>query len=297
MKKRILIGIPAYNEERSIESVVMSALSQKGNFDRRIAVFSDGSRDKSVEIIKNIKNKYVEVIESKKQVGKTAAIKALISKAKTEKYSFLVILDADLQIKSNLIVSKLFKKITANNQLIAVSGFAKPIKAENLAQKIGQLGFYVWEDMVQKAKVDQMFFRSSDPVIILRIADFPEARIKKYNYMHDEFYYLYAKSLGKRIGFEKGAVVYFSLPANLKDYVKQMSRYLSRHISDQELDFLPNKRPHFTVVQKIRTLMIYFNKDLIVSLAYLLVQVYVHLVSFISPRKIGGSWSQISSTK
>lgn len=60
MEKKILIIIPAYNEEENIEKTVRNILKLKNNMIDYI-VINDGSRDKTVDILKKNKFSYISL--------------------------------------------------------------------------------------------------------------------------------------------------------------------------------------------------------------------------------------------
>ena len=86
----ILIGIPAYNEEVGIGSVVLAAQE----FGDEVIVVDDGSVDKTVEIAKEAG---ATVIEHSQNSGKGRAIQTLLEAAETRDFDALVLLDGDGQ--------------------------------------------------------------------------------------------------------------------------------------------------------------------------------------------------------
>jgi len=83
--------IPAYNEESTIKGVVKTCL--KTPEIGEIIVVSDGSTDKTVDRVRQIKSKKIKIIELGKNYGKGFAVVQGIKAAKNESLLFL---DADL---------------------------------------------------------------------------------------------------------------------------------------------------------------------------------------------------------
>jgi glycosyltransferase involved in cell wall biosynthesis len=91
--------IPVYNEEQNLPllyEAVVSALKPIKK-DWELILVDDGSRDKSIEVLKQIASKdktHVRVVQFRRNFGQTAAIAAGIDYASGE---IIVLLDADLQ--------------------------------------------------------------------------------------------------------------------------------------------------------------------------------------------------------
>ena len=92
----ISIVVPLYNEEESIETLYSELFSSLSGYKFEIIFISDGSFDKSVEIIKNIIKtvENVYLIELYKNYGKSAALSEGFKYCKGD---YIVTLDADLQ--------------------------------------------------------------------------------------------------------------------------------------------------------------------------------------------------------
>lgn len=90
--ENVLLGIPAYNEELSIGSVLHK--SKKVDVVDDILVVDDGSSDETSDIAKDFG---VTVIRHKKNAGKGAAIRTIFNYAEFEGYDYLVLIDGDGQ--------------------------------------------------------------------------------------------------------------------------------------------------------------------------------------------------------
>ena len=87
---KITIGIPAYNEEKNIASII----TELKKIADSIIVCDDGSSDMTSEISKNLG---AVVISHKKNMGYGAAINSIFQKSKEMKSDLLVTFDADGQ--------------------------------------------------------------------------------------------------------------------------------------------------------------------------------------------------------
>ena len=87
---KIIVGIPAYNEQKNIASIIIK-LKKNVN---EIIVCDDGSSDDTNEIAKELG---ASVIQHKKNLGYGASIKSIFLKAKEMKADILVTFDADGQ--------------------------------------------------------------------------------------------------------------------------------------------------------------------------------------------------------
>ena len=87
--------IPCYNEENTIEIIILESIKHLNTKDNLLIV-DDGSTDKSNFLIKNLANKFsnISLIKHEKNLGKGAAIKTALKKVKNE---IVIIQDSDLE--------------------------------------------------------------------------------------------------------------------------------------------------------------------------------------------------------
>ena len=90
LQPKIIVGMPAYNEEKYVGSVVLQA-KQFGN---EVIVVDDGSSDRTAKIARLAG---AMVIQHTKNEGYGAAIQDILAEAKKRNADVLVILDADSQ--------------------------------------------------------------------------------------------------------------------------------------------------------------------------------------------------------
>lgn len=108
--KRVTLLVPCYNEEKSIPlfyDVVIEVINGISNYKWEILFIDDGSKDKTIDIIKTLINKdpRVKFISLSRNFGKEIAMKAGIDLVKSDA---VIIMDADLQNPPTLIPEMLY---------------------------------------------------------------------------------------------------------------------------------------------------------------------------------------------
>ncbi len=127
---KIIVGIPAFNEEKNIGSIV-AKLSQKY---AKIIVCDDGSSDMTSTIASSMG---AHVVKHEKNMGYGSAIKTIFNEAKNSDGDILVTFDADGQHQISEIDS-LIKPISENNADIVIgSRFLGKTKDLPRYRKIG----------------------------------------------------------------------------------------------------------------------------------------------------------------
>ena len=116
---KLSIIMPAYNEEKNILRVLKKVTSVKLPLKKEIIVVDDGSKDKTRQLLKKVKNKAVKVFFHEKNMGKGAAIRTGLSKASGD---IILIQDADLEYDPNE-YSKLLKPIMKGAKVVYGSRF------------------------------------------------------------------------------------------------------------------------------------------------------------------------------
>ncbi len=89
------IIIPCYNEENTIEIIILESIKHLSSKDNLIIV-DDGSTDKSNFIIRKLENKFsnINLIKHEKNFGKGAAIQTALKRVQNE---IVIIQDSDLE--------------------------------------------------------------------------------------------------------------------------------------------------------------------------------------------------------
>lgn len=88
--------IPVYNEEKTLEKVIETIMSQDWGAEIEVIIVDDGSKDRSRDIEKQLSKKYknISVLLNEQNIGKSQTVKRGILKTKGD---YVVIQDADLE--------------------------------------------------------------------------------------------------------------------------------------------------------------------------------------------------------
>ncbi|MCK4589134.1 MAG: glycosyltransferase family 2 protein [Nanoarchaeota archaeon] len=136
---RVVITIPAYNEERTIGRVIreIKEVMNSTNYNYKILVLNDGSRDRTVEIAKK---EGVVVAHNKRNLGLAETFKHEMRECSRLKADVIVHTDADGQYPAKYI-PQMIKKIEEGNDLVLASRFGKGDYSGSIMKKLGNIAF------------------------------------------------------------------------------------------------------------------------------------------------------------
>jgi glycosyltransferase involved in cell wall biosynthesis len=123
--KRILICIPAFNEENNIEAVV----SEAKQYGEMVIVYDDGSKDNTSE---KAKSAGALVVRNHVNEGYGAAIRALFKISKSHKADIMVTLDSDGQHNPQQIVDLIRPLMDEEADIVIGSRFLNSVDSEKV---------------------------------------------------------------------------------------------------------------------------------------------------------------------
>jgi glycosyltransferase involved in cell wall biosynthesis len=145
-KITMTVAIPAYNEERNIRNILTQLLKQSREKYtlRKILVYSDGSNDKTVSIVKNISkhSQLIKLVEYKKQRGKIYRLDSIFRKNVDD---VLVLLDADIVLVDDKFLDNLIEPIISDSSVQMVAAHQILVRPENFAGKVIYSIFLLWD--------------------------------------------------------------------------------------------------------------------------------------------------------
>jgi len=136
---KVIITIPAYNEEKTIDKLLQETkeIMNETDYSYQILVLDDGSTDKTAEIAKKAG---AIVYSNKKNLGLAETFKQEIKRCLELKADVIVHTDADGQYPSKYI-PQMIKKVEEGCDLVLGSRFGEGKYSGSLTKKMGNLAF------------------------------------------------------------------------------------------------------------------------------------------------------------
>ena len=178
-KTKCLISIATYKESENLEKLI-NEIRVYSN-DTKILIINDFSGDHTIETIKNLNDKNIEVIERPKKLGLGTAHLLSIFYAIKNEYNFLLTMDADLSHEPKNI-PELFK-LAKKNSFVIGSRYCEGGKCDykGLRKIVSTLGNLVATKILRvKLKEITTYYRVYD-VELLKKLPFDELKASGYS--------------------------------------------------------------------------------------------------------------------
>lgn len=220
----VSVGIPAFNEEANIGNLMTGLLrqTQKNFCLKEIIVYSDGSTDSTVKIVRQFKDTRIRAVDQRKREGRAFGQNQIIRNASGK---ILVLFDADVTIKDRLFLEKIIKPIVEKRaDLVSVS-------LENLPPRNFFEGILAVSMQIKKKAFEQYLgghnlYTCHGPARafsqrLYQMISFPQS------IGEDAYSFLFCLFFGFRYCYLPQAVAYYRLPDNLADHENQSRRFFS----------------------------------------------------------------------
>lgn len=223
---RVLIGIPAHNEEQNIGILLSRLVTEHPDYD--IMVVSSGSTDRTNEIVSEFASKYknVRLVIEEKRKGKASAL-AILLRELNRSYDVLVYMGAD-NIPERGAIKCLVNRLIGSSDVGAVSG--RPIPLNNPRKLCGWISHLIWnvhhEICLKEPKLSGELCALKAGIVY----DVPPTIIND-----DAYLQLTIMMRGYKIAYEPKAIVYLQGPDNLRDLFKQRYRVTIGHYQVEQL--------------------------------------------------------------
>jgi len=218
----VSIIIPSYNEEKVIERTINSIL--KTNYiNKEIIVVDNGSNDQSLKILEQYKDKIKIKSEIKK--GKSNAINKGILSSRGE---ILIIMDADTTVETDSIFN-IVQPFEKNPLLGAVTGNIKILNPTNMHTKIQVLEYALASQISKAALASQ----NAVTIVSGAFGAFKKSAVLKDGksvFSNDTLTEDLDASIsilkrGYTTTFASNATAHTEAPTNIKDLIKQRTRW------------------------------------------------------------------------
>ena len=224
-KLTMTVGVPAYNEKANIANLLKSILSQKEtNYKlEKILVISDGSSDSTEDVVKNIRNKNIQLLTNKKRIGKALTQNIILNNNKSD---VLVLLEADVLPKNNHLLEGLVKPFLVHQNIGIVGGKVTPLPPTTYIENVLFFSTKLKNDIYKNINNGNNIYMCHG-----RVRAFSKSLAKSLRWEptfgEDAYSYLGCISKGYSFYYSPSAEILYKLPDDVRDHVKQSSRFFS----------------------------------------------------------------------
>jgi glycosyltransferase involved in cell wall biosynthesis len=150
---KVIISIPAYNEEKTLPAVIkeLKTVMKKTKYDFEILVLNDGSKDNTVKVAKNAG---AQVYSNNRNLGLAETFKHELKRCLEHKADVIVHTDADGQYPA-IYIPLMLSKIEEGNDLVLGSRFGRGKYAGSLMKSLGNQAFaFVFSNLLKTKLTD-----------------------------------------------------------------------------------------------------------------------------------------------
>lgn len=283
MKKITLtIGIPAFNEEQNIKTLLSSIKEQQlsSHFTiKEVIVYSDASTDTTDAIVKSMHKatSWIRLLKSKRRMGKYYRMNELFAMNKSD---ILIIMDADIAMVGKRFLEVLAMSLVKDQKALVVSAKNIFIRPKGFIANILYRHFTIW-DIILPNLLNESSLQFLGTVTAFRGSYARNLRIPA-NVQNPHLYLYLAAISQKGFRYCKEAQILQYPPATLHEVkavlvrkIMQPDKMLERIFGEQtirSLDIIPTKA-------KIHAVGISFIEDPFYTPLALLMKVYLGRVS------------------
>ena len=294
----VTVAICACNEEANIGRLIKSILEQKESSFRfeKLFVVSDGSTDKTVEIIKSFNSPKLEIIDYKTRMGKSYRLNEIYSVVHSD---FIVQPDADVILGHSGVLREIISPMIKNEKVGITGGNSNPMKPVTLVEKAVKTTFDAYSCIIKVLLRGNNIYTATGRLIALRKAAYKNLKVPRHTISNDHFVYFKIISRNFFYRFSPNAKVYFRLPQTLRDHISQETRfasaerfmkiYFSPELVNKEY-FIPRSLLFREVIQQV-------IKHPLLSLLAFMMNKYCQLQVTFNRTKVSSLWEIVYSTK
>ncbi len=294
---KITIGIPAYNEEGNIGHLIDSLLHQelKSLVIEKIIVNSDGSSDKTNEIVKGYGDQRVLLIGDGSRKGQSVRQNEILDAFSGD---ILVLLNGDVIPTDAHFLENICSPMLADRAIGLVAARTSPLKPETFFERILEYSVRLKDDMT--GNIDNgnniYFCRGTARAFSSQFA-------KKFRLpevvSEDAYSYLKCKEEGFRFEHSEKARVYYRLPQHFQDHLRQSARFmqgkndLMKYIDPEVV----RKEHHIPISNILRSGLKYFFKNPLLLTSYAIVVVLIKTMARLGKNYAVVTWETANSSK
>lgn len=296
---KISIGIPAYNEEGNISNLLASLLAQKATAYElaEIIVVSDGSTDRTVAEVQTFSDPRIILVDSGEREGKALTQNLILESFKGD---LLVLLDADCEPASSDFLDVLISSLPKDKKVGLVSCTSLPVKSHTIVGNLLDFSIRLKNALFDEINGGDNLYHCHGTCRVLNKEFAQSLRFPRVP-SEDAFSYLECIKLGYTFHFSSIPVMTFKTPTNLRDYLKQSSRFLKGHnnFTAYFAKDLLKKEYNIPLVAYAKAAFKFFFKHPIYFVTHLIGYTTLFVVSVINAQfvKVSAVWTIATSSK
>ncbi|OGM27083.1 hypothetical protein A2962_03200 [Candidatus Woesebacteria bacterium RIFCSPLOWO2_01_FULL_39_61] len=300
MKKipEVTIAVSAYNEEKNIKNFLESLLVQKefGFVLKSIWVLSDGSKDRTVEFAKSFKSKKIKVFDYKDRLGKSSRLNQIYAKLKSD---ILVQSDADVLFAHPYVIYDVIQPLLKNKRVGMCGGNPQPLKAKTFTEKAVNNTVFAYLPLRESVRGGNNIFSVDGRLLAYKKALIKQIYVPEDMIANDAFTYFECLVHGYEYRFVKDAFVNFRSPQNIKDQIRQVTRFkaarirMFRHFPKD----LVTKEQYIPASLLIKNMLVQFVKHPIHCSYIFLVNKFCKYQALKNESKLNSTWEIALTSK
>lgn len=294
----VTVAVCALNEESNIKKHLESILMQneEGYKLKQILAISDGSTDKTADIMKSFASKIVTPKIYKDRIGKSSRLNEIFAAFDSD---YLVMTDADVIFAVPNVISELIAPMETDERVGLVGGHPEPMPAVTLLEKAVNVTLEAYIPLRKILKDGHNVLSATGRIMALRKQFAKAIKEPKETISNDGFIYFSSVIMGWKYRYAPKAKVLFRSPQTLHDHVNQNTRfdatqqYMKRYFPADVVD-----REYYIPKHLLRTQMIkQFIKHPVLCSYIFFINAYCRLNAKVNISKINSLWEVVYSTK
>jgi glycosyltransferase involved in cell wall biosynthesis len=301
MKKKIptvTVAVSAFNEEENIRNFLKSILMQKedGFILKHIWVFDDGSNDKTVVKAKKFRSKKLTVFTDNKRVGKSSRLNEIYKKLDTD---FLVQSDADVIFSHPFVVRDVIQPLIHNKKVYMTAGHEAPIEVKTFFEKAINTTFSAYTDLRFAIRKGNNVFSAIGEILAYKKEFVKQIHIPEKTIANDIYTYFCCITKGYEFVFVLTAVVLFRFPQNVRDHIRQNTRFVAAPLRMEKLFSKELVKQEYSVspLLYLKVTLKQFFKHPVLSLYIFIINLYCKMKAKGAEKKLTAVWPMAVTTK
>lgn len=292
-QKKILVGIPAYNEEKTIGQLLEDIFNQRLDNQFDVLVVSDKSSDMTDNIILSYMKKYknVKIIKKDKRTGKSSSLNIIFDYSKD--YDIVILLDADIRLADNTLNFLLEKFFKYDIDLIAGNPIPFQDNNPNMAWNAAFFGWAIGTEIKNTHRYS--LYHPYGCILALSRRLYNDMKVSV-GMGDDTFIYLYCMQKKLIFEYEPKALVYIEISKTINDYLKQDVRRIVAIKENEKIFGRDLIDRHSRINNKYMILLTIFSRYPYKGMCWAIIYTYAQITALFK-RENNPIWKIANTTK